>query len=114
MSECVGVSIVAKAYLDEYGHLMPLENWNRDVAWLLAFGIVRGGLSEEHWKVIEYLRSYYLRFGIVPPIRKLARDTGIRLSRIYRLFPTGVARGACRIAGIPSDVFGHPLACLYP
>ena len=114
MGECVGISILARAHLDEDGYLMPLEGWSRDVAWLIAHGTVPGGLRQDHWKIIDYLRSYYLKFGMVPPIRKLSRDTGIRLSYIYRLFPAGVARGACRIAGIPGAVFGHPLACLYP
>jgi TusE/DsrC/DsvC family sulfur relay protein len=114
MGELFGISIVARAHVDDDGYLMPLEKWDRGVAWLIARGLVPGGLSQEHWKVVDYLRSYYVRFGMVPPIRKLSRDTGLRLSRIYKLFPTGVAKGACRIAGIPGALFGHPIACLYP
>ncbi len=114
MGEVVDISILAKAYVDEEGYLLPLEEWSRSVARLLAYGIVPGELNQDHWRVIEYLRLYYLRFGMVPPIRKLSRDTGFKLSWIFKLFPTGVARGACKIAGIPSTPFAHPLACLYP
>ena len=114
MNEPGTIRIVYTAYLDEEGYLLPLEGWDRNVGRLLARGVVPGGLTDDHWKIVEYLRYYYLVFGMVPPIRKLCRDTGIRLARIYKMFPTGVARGACRIAGIPGCVFLHPLTCYYP
>lgn len=90
--------------LDGEGFLQQPEVWNRDVAQLLAQGEVPGGLEEEHWKIIEYLRHYYLEFGTVPPVRMLRRDTGFNLESINRLFPSGLTRGACRIAGIPRIV----------
>ncbi len=114
MNEPIILNIIARAYLDEEGYLMPLERWDRNVGTLLAYGVVPGGLTEDHWKVVVYLRQYFLRFHIVPPIRKLCRDTGFSLTRIYKLFPSGISKGACRIAGIPSRVFAHPLTCLYP
>ncbi len=114
MYESLIMNIVATARLDEKGYLMPLERWDRNVGRLLARDVVPEGLTEDHWKIVEYLRQYYLEFGIVPPIRKLCRDTGYSLTRIYELFPAGVARGACRVAGIPSTVFNLPQTILYP
>ena len=114
MYESLIMNIVATARLDEKGYLMPLERWDRNVGRLLARDVVPEGLTEDHWKIVEYLRQYYLEFGIVPPIRKLCRDTGYSLTRIYELFPVGVARGACRVAGIPSTVFNLPQTILYP
>ena len=58
-------------------------------------------LSDDHWKVVNYIREYYLKFGIAPMIRKLCRDTGYDLGTIYELFPSGPAKGACKIAGLP-------------
>ena len=87
--------------MDEEGFLRQPEIWNRDVAQLLAQGEVSGDLTEDHWKVIDYLRRYYLEFDGVPPVRMLHRDTGFNLQSIWRLFPCGLTRGACRIAGIP-------------
>lgn len=114
MYESLIMNIVATARLDEKGYLMPLERWDRNVGRLLARDVVPEGLTEDHWKIVEYLRQYCLEFGIVPPIRKLCRDTGYSLTRIYELFPAGVARGACRVAGIPSTVFNLPQTILYP
>ena len=58
-------------------------------------------LTENHWKVINYLRNYYLQFGIAPMIRKLCKETGFKLNEIYQMFPSGPAKGACKLAGLP-------------
>jgi tRNA 2-thiouridine synthesizing protein E len=34
-------------------------------------------------------------------IRLLCKETDFRLKYIYELFPSGPARGACKIAGLP-------------
>jgi tRNA 2-thiouridine synthesizing protein E len=87
--------------VDEDGFLENPEVWNENVA--KDFATTEGveALTEEHWKVINYLRNYYLQFGIAPMIRKLCKDTKTDLKRIYELFPTGPAKGACKIAGLP-------------
>lgn len=87
--------------VDGEGFLLRPETWTKDVAQFLARDEVLGGLTEEHWKVIDYFRQYYLEFKSVPPIRKLARDTDCSLNRAYELFPSGLTMGACRLAGIP-------------
>ena len=58
-------------------------------------------LTEDHWKVVNYLRDYYLQFGVAPMIRKLCKQTGFQLKEIYELFPSGPAKGACKVAGLP-------------
>ena len=87
--------------VDEDGFLQEPEIWNRDVA--VDFATTEGvaELTENHWKVINYLRNYYLKFGIAPMIRKIVKETGIKLNQIYELFPSGPAKGACKVAGLP-------------
>ena len=58
-------------------------------------------LTDEHWKVVNYLREYYLQFGVAPMIRKVTKETGFNLKKIYELFPSGPAKGACKVAGLP-------------
>jgi dissimilatory sulfite reductase related protein len=58
-------------------------------------------MNEDHWKLVNYLRDYYLKFGIAPPIRMVVKQTGIDLKKIYQLFPSGPAKGACKVAGLP-------------
>jgi len=75
--------------VDEGDFLQELERWNQEVAKLLASTEAIGELTHGHWKVIHYIRSYYLEFGTPPMIRSLCRGTGYTLNEIYKLFPSG-------------------------
>ncbi|MBW1806780.1 MAG: TusE/DsrC/DsvC family sulfur relay protein [Deltaproteobacteria bacterium] len=87
--------------VDEDGFIQEPDLWNKDVA--AALGKTEGvdDITEEHWKVVNFLREYYLEFGVAPMIRKLCKSTGFKLNKIYELFPSGPAKGACKIAGLP-------------
>ncbi len=87
--------------VDEDGFLEDPTIWNDQVA--SCFAEVEGidELTEDHWKVINYLHNYYGQYGIAPMIRKLCKDTGFDLKYIYKLFPSGPAKGACKLAGLP-------------
>jgi dissimilatory sulfite reductase related protein len=87
--------------LDEDGFLMEPELWNEEVAKALALTEEVFELTEEHWKVINYLREYFEENNVAPMIRKVVKDTGFDLKKIYELFPSGPAKGACKIAGLP-------------
>jgi dissimilatory sulfite reductase related protein len=87
--------------VDEDGFLQQPEVWNADVAKDFMAGEGIEQLTENHWKVINYLRNYYLQFGIAPMIRKLCKETGFKLNEIYQMFPSGPAKGACKLAGLP-------------
>ena len=87
--------------VDEDGFMAEPENWNEAVAAAIATTEGVEGLTEEHWKVVNYLRDYYLKFGVAPMIRKLCKETGFKLNKIYELFPSGPAKGACKVAGLP-------------
>jgi tRNA 2-thiouridine synthesizing protein E len=96
------IELAGQSYeVDEDGFLQELDKWNPDFAQALAPAEgIEGQLSEEHWKLINYLRDYYKEYGIAPMIRKLCKDTGFNLKKVYELFPTGPAKGACKLAGL--------------
>jgi tRNA 2-thiouridine synthesizing protein E len=87
--------------VDEDGFMQEPDLWNKEVAAALATTEGVDDLTEDHWKVVDYLRKYYLQFGVAPMIRKLCKETGYDLKRIYALFPSGPAKGACKVAGLP-------------
>lgn len=87
--------------VDEDGFIQLPELWTNDVADALAQTEGVDALTDEHWKVVNYLRTFYLEFGAAPMIRRLCKETGFKLARIYELFPSGPAKGACKIAGLP-------------
>lgn len=87
--------------IDEGGFLQDFDSWNNNLAFFIAKSQSIKQLTEEHWKVINYIRDYYKEFGIAPMVRKLCKDTGFDLKHMYKLFSSGPANGACKIAGLP-------------
>jgi tRNA 2-thiouridine synthesizing protein E len=96
------ITIAGKDFeVDEDGFLQNPELWDEEVA--KGFAGTEGieALGDEHWAVIKYIRDYYLKFGVAPMIRKLCKETKMDLKHIYELFPSGPAKGACKLAGLP-------------
>jgi tRNA 2-thiouridine synthesizing protein E len=105
-----GEAMGAQPRVDEHGHLRDFHSWSAPwaSAQAQADGIV---LGPDHWQVIEVLRAYYLEYEIAPPIRALVNllrqrfgDERFASRELYRLFPGGPARQACRYAGLPKPV----------
>ncbi len=94
-----------KSYtLDKFGFLHPPVQWEENFAEGMAeMQGIYGGLTEEHWKIIDYLRRKFLDEKTVPVVVIACSDNNLRLSDLRFLFPTGYHRGACRIAGINYD-----------
>jgi len=91
-----------KLEVNEEGFLAHLEEWNPEVAQFFALkeeGIAN--LTEDHWAVVNYIREFYLENQIAPMVRKVCKATGFKLKYIYELFPSGPAKGAAKIAGLP-------------
>jgi len=91
-----------KIELNEEGFMAHPEEWNEDIAAVLAKeeeGLE--SLSEDHWKVIQYIRDYYLEKNLAPMVRKVCKNSGFSLKYIFELFPSGPAKGACKLAGLP-------------
>jgi len=86
---------------DEDGFLRALSDWNRSMAESLAEKNDIGPLTDEHWRVIEYVKEYYEAHGTGPPVVKIGKNTGMNTNEICGLFPCGVVRGAYRLAGLP-------------
>jgi tRNA 2-thiouridine synthesizing protein E len=87
--------------IDEDGFIQDPEQWDEAVAADLAKTEGVDDLTDEHWVLINYLRNYYLKFGIAPMIRKVCKETKFDLKKIYELFPSGPAKGGCKVAGLP-------------
>jgi TusE/DsrC/DsvC family sulfur relay protein len=93
----------------EGGYLVHLEDWSRQLAEHLAKneGIA---LTPDHWWFIDYIRSYYLEYGIEPFIKYLIQNAEKSLGAekgckryMYKLFPPGPLV-ICKLAGIPRPI----------
>jgi tRNA 2-thiouridine synthesizing protein E len=93
--------------VDEHGFLQETDKWSEAIA--LAYAQQEGvnELTPDHWKAINYLRSYYFANGICPMIRMLKKETDFTLKQLYDLFPEGPANSACKWAGMPKATGCH-------
>ena len=87
--------------LSDDGFLKELSEWSREKARELAERNDIGPLTDQHWKIIEFVKKYYETYGSGPPVVKIGKTTGLSANEICRLFPCGVVRGAYRLAGLP-------------
>lgn len=92
--------------LGDEGYLNDPAEWNEDVARRLAED-EEIELSDEHWKVLRFMRDYYAEHGIAADarfvIKFLANDLGYgneARARLFQLFPYGYVKQACKIAGM--------------
>jgi len=90
-----------KFEVDEDGFLQDFNAWCEE--WVEYVKESEGikELTDEHWKVINFLQDYYKKNGIAPMVRILSKVTGFKLKKIYELFPSGPGKGACKMAGLP-------------
>ena len=87
---------------DEEGFLVNPEYWTREVAAELAQDTGLEALTDQHWKVIQFIRDFYLQQGRSPLHKELRSSIGITMMEIQRLFPGGIRHGARRLAGLPN------------
>jgi len=96
------VEIDGKAIeFDQEGFMAAPDLWNEEVAAALAAEEGIDALSDKHWAVVNFIRSYWQEHDLAPPVRLLCKESGVSVREIYKLFTSGPARGACRVAGLP-------------
>ena len=96
------------------GFLEDAATWTDEVAWEIAQEDDIE-LTEKHWEIIKFLRSFYKEHEMSPPSNRLfvkavkealGEDKGNSIY-LMQLFPGPPAKTACRIAGLP-----RPTNCL--
>lgn len=89
---------------DELGYLLEPEYGDEIVPVIAAAeGIT---LTDDHWKVVAYLRDQYREHGHTPNFRNMLKGVaeilpGCDSKRLYDLFPTGPAKQGAKVAGLP-------------
>ena len=87
--------------LDAEGFLKDPNQWNDAVAEAIARNNGIPVLTENHWKVIRFMRQAWFANGQAPTIRTLGKESGVDVKTLYQLFPKGPAKLSAKLAGIP-------------
>lgn len=93
--------------VDNEGFLVNPNDWTEDMAPELAREEGIDELTEQHWKVIRFMREDFLSKGQIPTIRRIKNEGGIPTKDLYTLFPGGPAKKAAKAAGL-----GKPQGCI--
>lgn len=93
--------------VNEEGYLKDQKQWSKEIAHAIAKEEGIPELTQEHWKVIEFLQKDFAERGVLPSIRRLNTVGAIPTKDLYRLFPGGPLKKAAKIAGLPK-----PTSCV--
>jgi TusE/DsrC/DsvC family sulfur relay protein len=94
-------------WFDDEGFLWDPDDWSEEAAEALARERGMHGITIEQWRVLRFLRGYYLHHGRSPMHRELKAGTQLTLVELERMFPDGIKLGARLLAGLP-----NPKTCL--
>jgi len=91
-----------EVHFDSEGFLVDASQWSEEMTEQLAREMGISSLRETHWRVIRFIREYYLENGRAPLHRELKKGVGMTLMEIEDLFPGGIKMGARLLAGLPN------------
>jgi tRNA 2-thiouridine synthesizing protein E len=91
----------------EQGFLRNKQDWTEAIARQLADKEYIG-LTEAHWEIILFMRSYYEKYQHLPNTRVFIKAVAKTLGEekgnsryLHKLFPSGPLKYACKLAGLP-------------
>lgn len=93
--------------VDGDGFIVDTAQWCREAAQFLArrqgFGDALERLSPDQWRIVEFTRAYYGRFGVPPMRETVCTELQLGKRQFRTLFP-GTLKTLYRTAGLPAAV----------
>lgn len=88
-----------KIPLDKEGYLTNFEDWNEDIAHILAEREEVDELTKERMDILLFMRDYYKKFNAFPILNAVCRNIHQPDGCTYEQFPDPII--AWKIAGLP-------------
>ena len=89
-------------FFDDEGFFWEHDDWSPGAARQLAAEAGLAQLEQTHWRVLDFLREFFLYHGRAPLNKELRKGAGLKLLELEGLFPGGLKFGARRLAGLPN------------
>ncbi len=93
--------------VNDEGFLVNPDDWTEEMAPELAKEEGIDELTDQHWKIIRFIRQDFKEKGQIPTIRRIKNAGGVPIKDLYQLFPEGPVKKAAKIAGL-----GKPQGCV--
>lgn len=90
-------------HVNEEGFLTEYDEWDEAVAAALAADIGIE-LTEEHVRVLRFLREDFRARGETPTLRRVSKVGGFETQHLFALFPKKPAKKMSYVAGVPKPV----------
>ena len=92
---------------DDQGYLLEPDYSDEVVSAIAAAENIT--LTDNHWKVVNYLRDEYREHGHTPNFRNMLKGLadiipGCDSKALYDLFPVGPAKQGAKVAGLPQPL----------
>ena len=96
----VSTIIGHEVHVDDEGFMTEYDEWDEEIGTALAaqIGIE---MTEDHWRVIKFLREDFAEQGQTATIRRVATVGGIATKELFTLFPKKPAKKMAYVAGLP-------------
>ena len=86
--------------VNDEGFLTEYDQWTDEIAEVLAKQI-EIDLTDEHWKVIRFLRDDFKTEGETATSRRVQQVCGVSVKEQFALFPKKPQKKMAYIAGLP-------------
>lgn len=93
--------------VDSEGFLVQPDDWDEELAVVLAKNAGIDDLTDEHWRAIKFVRDDSIKQGQSPTLRRMQQEGGFDIKQLFNLFPGKPAKKLAYIAGR-----GKPTACV--
>lgn len=94
-----------KIRVDENGFLVDQNDWNEEVAFVLASQEEYGSLSTELMEIIRFMRGYFLKYNVFPILNNVCRLAHQPKQCVNEEFTD--PEKAWKIAGLPKQEGVH-------
>lgn len=93
--------------VDDEGFMTDPDQWDEQLATVLAAIAGVNELTDEHWRAINFVRQDSLTRGESPTLRRMQQVGGLDIKQLFQLFPGKPAKKLAYIAGR-----SKPTACV--
>ena len=87
--------------IDDEGFMTEPSEWSEEIGGFLAKQIGIDELTDDHWKVINFLRSDFADQGETATLRRVSTIGGVPTKQLYQLFPKKPAKKMAYVSGLP-------------
>jgi tRNA 2-thiouridine synthesizing protein E len=88
-----------EVHVDDEGFLTEPDEWTEEVGKALATNIGID-MTEDHWRVVKFLREDYHETGETATIRRVTNAGGFPTKDLFTLFPKKPAKKMSYVAGL--------------